>query len=184
MRDYVRVDFRGHHRGVFVHTQWVVTHGPVVDAGSNMVHHPPYDRVDGYWAEVPAVRSVCCGVIRDDPGFVFGELERFGFGVFVFGKNRLQQIPRERGDSSDQHNLLVLAFRDRIGVYERHDVTDFQAALALAEEPWPGRFGVYFESDERPTKNALEQRWIDSSREKTGGAGAKELLATRFSAMK
>ena len=67
---------------------------------------------------------------------------------------------------------------------ERHDVTDFHAAMRLAEEPAPGKFGVFYESDERPTKNALEQRWIDSSREKTGGAGAKELLAGRFNSMK
>ncbi len=66
----------------------------------------------------------------------------------------------------------------------RHDVTDFHAAMRLAEEPSPGKFGVFFENDERPTKNALEQRWIDSSREKTGGAGAKKLLSGRFAAMK
>ena len=37
----------------------------------------------------------------------------------------------------------------------RHDVTDELAAYKLAQLPFPGVFGVFFESD-RPTKNALE----------------------------
>jgi hypothetical protein len=31
---------------------------------------------------------------------------------------------------------------------------------------FPGVFGVFYQSD-RPTKNALEKKWIESSREKT-----------------
>ena len=65
---------------------------------------------------------------------------------------------------------------------DEHDITDMPAALALCEEEWPGRFGVYYQSD-RPSKNELEQRWIDDSREKTQGAGAKELLGARFAQM-
>jgi len=65
----------------------------------------------------------------------------------------------------------------------RHDVSDELAAYALAGEQFPGKFGVFYEND-RPTKNVLEQRWIDSSREKTGGADAKTLLKKRFALMK
>ncbi len=47
----------------------------------------------------------------------------------------------------------------------RHDVTDEQAAYKLADQPFPGVFGVFFKVD-RPTKNQLEQKWIDSLRAK------------------
>lgn len=66
---------------------------------------------------------------------------------------------------------------------ERHDVTDDNAAYRLATLQYPGKFGVFYETD-RPTKNQLEQQWIDSSREKTGAAGAAELLGSRFASMK
>ncbi|CAN5244032.1 hypothetical protein BH23VER1_BH23VER1_27620 [soil metagenome] len=66
----------------------------------------------------------------------------------------------------------------------RHDVTDQAEAYRLANLPWPGKFGVFFENKDRPTKNALEQKWIDSSRERTGGADSKALLSQRFAAMK
>jgi 2-oxoglutarate ferredoxin oxidoreductase subunit beta len=66
----------------------------------------------------------------------------------------------------------------------RHDVTDRAAAFALACQEWPGKFGVFYEDKDRPTKNALEQRWIDSVRGRTGGAGAKALLSQRFALMK
>ncbi|MEZ5299555.1 MAG: thiamine pyrophosphate-dependent enzyme [Verrucomicrobiales bacterium] len=67
---------------------------------------------------------------------------------------------------------------------DRHDVTDEAAAYAVAGLPFPGKFGVFYENKERPTKNALEQKWIDDSRAKSKGAGAKELLAARFDLMK
>ena len=51
----------------------------------------------------------------------------------------------------------------------RHDVTDELAAYKLAQLPFPGVFGVFYESD-RPTKNALEKKWIDTTREKLGHA--------------
>lgn len=65
----------------------------------------------------------------------------------------------------------------------RHDITSEADAYALADIQYPGKFGVYYQSD-RPSKNVLEQKWIDSSREKTGGASAQTLLKQRFSAMK
>lgn len=64
----------------------------------------------------------------------------------------------------------------------RHDVTDENAAYELASLQYPGKFGVFYETD-RPTKNQLEQQWIDSTREKQGDKSAKELLEARFNSM-
>src|SRR6266852_2458598 len=65
----------------------------------------------------------------------------------------------------------------------RHDVTDELAAYKLASIPFPGVFGVFYETD-RPTKNALEKKWIETTREKTGGASDLELLRKTFDRMK
>jgi len=65
----------------------------------------------------------------------------------------------------------------------RHDVTDDDAAFALASLDFPGKFGVFFEEDV-PTKNQLEQKWIDASLEKTKDIPAKQLLSERFAMMK
>ena len=43
--------------------------------------------------------------------------------------------------------------------------------------------GVFYQSD-RPTKNALEKKWIEGSREKTGNASDLELLQKTFDRMK
>jgi len=66
---------------------------------------------------------------------------------------------------------------------ERHDVSDENAAYRLASLQYPGKFGVFYETD-RPTKNQLEQIWIDSTREKTGNASTVDLLSSRFASMK
>jgi 2-oxoglutarate/2-oxoacid ferredoxin oxidoreductase subunit beta len=65
----------------------------------------------------------------------------------------------------------------------RHDVTDELAAYKLAQLPFPGVFGVFYQSD-RPTKNALEKKWIESTREKTGNASDLDLLQKTFDRMK
>ena len=65
----------------------------------------------------------------------------------------------------------------------RHDVTDELAAYKLAGLPFPGLFGVFYESD-RPTKNTLEKKWIESSRAKVNGAGDLDLLQKTFDRMK
>jgi 2-oxoglutarate/2-oxoacid ferredoxin oxidoreductase subunit beta len=65
----------------------------------------------------------------------------------------------------------------------RHDVTDEIAAYRLADAPFPGYFGVFYEID-RPTKNALEQKWIEASRAKTGNATDLEILQKTFDRMK
>ncbi|NNE93098.1 MAG: pyruvate ferredoxin oxidoreductase, partial [Verrucomicrobiales bacterium] len=66
---------------------------------------------------------------------------------------------------------------------DRHDVTNEAAAYKIACEEFPGRFGVFLEMD-RPTKNQLEQRWIDSSREKVGDKTPTQLIGERFASMK
>lgn len=65
----------------------------------------------------------------------------------------------------------------------RHDVTDENAAYQLATLQYPGKFGVFYETD-RPTKNQLEQQWIDATQEKVGDKSTQDLLSDRFAAMK
>ena len=66
----------------------------------------------------------------------------------------------------------------------RHDPTDELAAFKLALEPWPGKFGVYYENKQRPTKNALEQKLIAATREKHKHASDLELLQKTFARMR
>jgi 2-oxoglutarate/2-oxoacid ferredoxin oxidoreductase subunit beta len=46
-----------------------------------------------------------------------------------------------------------------------------------------GFSGVFYQSD-RPTKNTLEKKWIDQTREKVGQAGDLQLLQKTFDRMK
>ena len=66
----------------------------------------------------------------------------------------------------------------------RHDPTDEVAAFKLASEPWPGKFGVFYENKTRPTKNALEAKLIANTREKTKNASDLELLSKTFARMR
>jgi 2-oxoglutarate ferredoxin oxidoreductase subunit beta len=65
----------------------------------------------------------------------------------------------------------------------RHDVTDEIAAYRLADVPFPGLFGVFFEND-RPTKNALERKSVENTRSKLGNPTDIELLQATFDRMK
>lgn len=65
----------------------------------------------------------------------------------------------------------------------RHDPADELAAAKLALEPWPGRFGVFYEV-QRPTKNALEAGLIERARAKTKGASELELLQASFARLR
>ncbi len=67
---------------------------------------------------------------------------------------------------------------------QRHDPTDEIAAFKLASEAWPGKFGVYYENKARATKNALEQKLIANTREKTKNASDLELLSKTFARMR
>lgn len=64
-----------------------------------------------------------------------------------------------------------------------HDVTDMAAALVLAEETWPGKFGVYYEVSE-PTKNKLEADLVAATRKKVGGKSDRQLLEETFASMR
>jgi 2-oxoglutarate ferredoxin oxidoreductase subunit beta len=65
----------------------------------------------------------------------------------------------------------------------QHDVTNDVAAYQMAENLAPGKFGVYYQVN-RPTKNALEQKWIDDTQSKLGGVSQKDVLKKRFEAMR
>lgn len=65
----------------------------------------------------------------------------------------------------------------------RHDPTDEVAAYRLADAKFPGLFGVFYEVN-LPTKNALEQKWIDVSRKKADHLSDIELLQRTFNRMK
>lgn len=65
----------------------------------------------------------------------------------------------------------------------QHNVKDDVAAFQLADLPSPGKFGVFYDVD-RPTKNALEQKWIDDTQAKLGGTSQKDILRKRFETMR
>jgi 2-oxoglutarate ferredoxin oxidoreductase subunit beta len=65
----------------------------------------------------------------------------------------------------------------------RHDPSDEVAAFRLASEPWPGVFGVFYESN-RPTKNRLEAGLISKARKKTKSASDLEVLQATFRRMR
>jgi len=65
----------------------------------------------------------------------------------------------------------------------RHDVTDEIAAYRLANVPFPGLFGVFFEND-RPTKNAFERKWVETTRAKLGNRTDLEVFQKTFDRMK
>jgi 2-oxoglutarate ferredoxin oxidoreductase subunit beta len=65
----------------------------------------------------------------------------------------------------------------------QHDVTDESAAFKMSENLAPGKFGVYYQV-KRPTKNALEQKWIDDTQAKLGGMSQKDILRKRIEMMR
>jgi len=112
------------------------------------------------------------------PGFsvveVLSECVVFYPGIFDDGNPRkggeFEIIEEKVGDGSSEDDA-------------RHDVTDGNAAYELASLQYPGKFGVFYQ-DRRPTKNELEQNWIDSSQEKVGDASIADLISARFASMK
>ena len=112
------------------------------------------------------------------PGFsvveVLSECVVFYPGIFDDGNPRkggeFDVIEEKVGDGSAEDDA-------------RHDVTDGNAAYELASLQYPGKFGVFYQ-DRRPTKNELEQNWIDSSQEKVGDTSTADLISARFATMK
>jgi 2-oxoglutarate/2-oxoacid ferredoxin oxidoreductase subunit beta len=63
------------------------------------------------------------------------------------------------------------------------DMQSTAAAMSLAEEDFPGKFGVYYET-RRPTKNELEWQWVNEAQAKAPDLSQKDLLRKRFAAMR
>jgi len=105
---------------------------------------------------------------------VLSECVEFFPGAFDAGIPRkggqFRTIDERKGDGSPEEAA-------------RHDVTDDVAAFRLADEPFPGLFGVFYEVS-RPTKNALEQAWVETTRAKFDGASDLELLQGTFNRLK
>jgi len=68
-------------------------------------------------------------------------------------------------------------------VPEDHDVTSEVAAYQLADTPFPGHFGIYYQVSE-PTKNANELSLIHAAQEKTSGNQDWEILQKTFERLK
>ena len=66
---------------------------------------------------------------------------------------------------------------------KRHDVTDEVAAYKLANEPFPGWFGVFYQVHQ-PTKNEKEGKLIEAARAATKGASDLQLLQRTFDRLK
>ena len=102
------------------------------------------------------------------------ECVEFFPGAFDAGNPRkggeFKVIEEKKGDNTPEDNV-------------RHDVTDELAAYRLANLPFPGVFGVFYDV-KRPTKNTLEQKWIADTRAKAGNASDRELLQRTFDRMK
>jgi 2-oxoglutarate ferredoxin oxidoreductase subunit beta len=65
---------------------------------------------------------------------------------------------------------------------EEHDTQNINAAFQLAQLDFPGKFGVFYQK-ERPSKNELEQRWIDETRASIGDLSPQDLMRKRFATM-
>jgi 2-oxoglutarate ferredoxin oxidoreductase subunit beta len=68
-------------------------------------------------------------------------------------------------------------------VSKEHNVEDEYAAYRLADEPWPGQFGLFYKVS-RPTKNANEAKLIADHQAKIGDVPAWQLLQKSFDRMK
>jgi 2-oxoglutarate ferredoxin oxidoreductase subunit beta len=64
-----------------------------------------------------------------------------------------------------------------------HDVTNEMAAYKLADEAFPGSFGIFYKVN-KPTKNAKEASIISSATEKVKGLKDWEILQKTFDRMK
>lgn len=70
-----------------------------------------------------------------------------------------------------------------VTVPEDHDVTDEIAAYKLANEPFPGRFGIFYRV-QRPTKNELEANINAKAMAKVQGQQPWQILQQTFDRMK
>ena len=66
----------------------------------------------------------------------------------------------------------------------RHDTSDEVAAFKLAQQAWPGSFGVFYENKTRKTKNALEAELVVKAKERTKNASDLAVLQATFARMR
>ena len=66
----------------------------------------------------------------------------------------------------------------------RHDTADDIAAFKLAQQAWPGSFGVFYENKNRKTKNALEAELVVKAKDRTKNASDLAVLQATFSKMR
>jgi len=64
-----------------------------------------------------------------------------------------------------------------------HDITDEHAAYKLADQPFPGHFGIFYKSS-RPTKNANEAKINADAVAKMGGLKDWQILKKNFDRLK
>jgi 2-oxoglutarate ferredoxin oxidoreductase subunit beta len=64
-----------------------------------------------------------------------------------------------------------------------HDVTSEVAAYQLADEPFPGYFGIFYQV-RRPTKWEVEQRLIEQARKPLAGLASWQILQKSFAKMR
>jgi len=64
-----------------------------------------------------------------------------------------------------------------------HDVTNEMAAYKLADEDFPGKFGIFYQV-KRPTKNAMEAKVIGDTQTKVSGLKDWQILQKSFDRMK
>jgi 2-oxoglutarate ferredoxin oxidoreductase subunit beta len=64
-----------------------------------------------------------------------------------------------------------------------HDVTDEHSAYKLADSPFPGYFGVFYNAN-RPTKNANETKIVTEARERVKGLEPWQILRKSFDRLK
>ncbi|MCX8156201.1 MAG: thiamine pyrophosphate-dependent enzyme [Verrucomicrobiae bacterium] len=64
-----------------------------------------------------------------------------------------------------------------------HDVTNEVAAYQLADEPFPGYFGIFYQV-RRPTKYEVEQRLIEQARKPLAGLAPWQILQKSFANMR
>ena len=65
---------------------------------------------------------------------------------------------------------------------EAHNPSDLNSAFKLAQVEFPGQFGVFYETG-RPTKNALEQKWVEEVQGAQGDISPQDLMRKSFASM-
>ncbi|MDZ4743638.1 MAG: thiamine pyrophosphate-dependent enzyme [Verrucomicrobiota bacterium] len=105
---------------------------------------------------------------------VLSECVEFFAGAFDSANPRkggiFREIEEKKNDGTPEDN-------------KRHDVSNELAAYKLAQDDFPGWFGVFHEIN-RPTKNQQEWKVIENARAKSNNASAIELLQQTFDRLK